>query len=146
MTPELFSLLLSDASALVRPSSVTPIDIQPTAVNTATADFDIASHPHKSLILVLSDLAKLFQSLHPSNDSVSHNPKPNQIIHKLLFYAAHILSTPSLLLRAVAQELADRSITVKQQSVNDLPAPGRMHVDERRAAEPEPKVKIIEDL
>lgn len=96
MTNKLITLLLRDAARLLRPLRVTQ-DMSSPASDTVSS-----AHPHIMPILVLSDLNDLF--------SDSRTPsKPNHIAHKIRFYAAHILSTPSAILRSLADEMNIRA-------------------------------------
>lgn len=98
MSSELFAVLLKDIAHLIRPIPVITI-----ALRTPSEEYyDAASHPHLNTVLALSDLAKLYER--PVNGT-----KKSHVTHKLLFYAAHIISTPSWILRALAQDLAKLS-------------------------------------
>ncbi|KAF8661330.1 hypothetical protein AX16_001426 [Volvariella volvacea WC 439] len=89
-SPELFSILLGDVAELLQPLPVV-------AVGDGVPDeADIASHPHAKTLYVVSDLVGLFEGR-------------KSVCHKLVFYAAHIMSTPSLVLRSVSEEAAGRS-------------------------------------
>ncbi|KAG6869226.1 hypothetical protein C0993_009090 [Termitomyces sp. T159_Od127] len=97
VSSELFAVLLKDIAHLICPLPVTGV-----ALGTQSEEYyDAASHPHLNTVLALSDLAKLFE--HPMNGTKSH------VTHKLLFYAARIISTPSWILRTLAEDLAKRS-------------------------------------
>ncbi|KAF8909308.1 hypothetical protein CPB84DRAFT_1765790 [Gymnopilus junonius] len=96
MASELISLLLRDAARLLRPLRVTQV------VSSEESDKVSSAHPHIMPVLVLSDLYDLF------SDNVVPS-KPNHITHKLRFYAAHVLSTPSTILRLVANEMSMRA-------------------------------------
>ncbi|KAJ3833693.1 hypothetical protein F5878DRAFT_518329, partial [Lentinula raphanica] len=85
-----FSVLMQDTATLLRP--------QPIVVAV-----DVPSHPHRNAVYVLSDLHRLF-SIADRTDP-NHNPHSHShITHKLLFYTAHVLSTPSVILRSVSDE------------------------------------------
>jgi len=100
---ELFSLLLRDASTLIQPLAVTAVHTNP---------IDPATHPHVNLVLMLSDLARLFER-------EGNNQKPSHVVHKLLFYAAHVLSTPSPVLRALALQLRETASAYSTESSED---------------------------
>jgi len=106
MNPELFGFLLGDAARLIRPLPVTELPNQPIR----NSDVPLTSHPHINPILVLSDMTKLFEAT-----SRDQKRAMNHVSPKLLFYAAHILSTPSSILQAVAQELVKRASTYKEE-------------------------------
>jgi hypothetical protein len=105
-----FALLLHDAVMLIRPLPVTMIG----SVVTRPTEIDPTSHPHLNAILVLSDVSKLFQ-LAPSHKATS-NARTNHVTHKLMFYAAHILSTPSSVLLALAEELTQKALSYEESS------------------------------
>jgi hypothetical protein len=65
-----------------------------------------ASHPHIKPILVLSDLNGLILA---GSHGCQAQKKGNHISHKLVFYAAHIASTPSVILRALVEEMKARA-------------------------------------
>jgi hypothetical protein len=87
------SVLLQDASILMRPHSVTEIP------NGPDAEKSMHSHPSSSCLLVLSDIAALF----------ARASKHTHVGHKLVFYAAHLMSTPSFVLSVLADELSERA-------------------------------------
>ena len=89
MTDTLFGLLLKDCSVLLQPFVVSEIAVEGT----------IASHPNRMPVLVLSDLHDLYKA----------QPKSDRITHKLVFYAAQIISTPSPILRGLAADTERRS-------------------------------------
>ncbi|THU86223.1 hypothetical protein K435DRAFT_923385, partial [Dendrothele bispora CBS 962.96] len=97
-----FALLLQDASKLLRPC--------PVGVVVATSPnpdlCDVGSHPNRTCVLVLSDLSKVFNS----SSSPARNGKPNHVVHKLLFYAAHILSTPPAVLASLSTNILGRAV------------------------------------
>ncbi|KAG5353567.1 hypothetical protein C0989_005540 [Termitomyces sp. Mn162] len=98
VSSDLFAILLKDTTHMVCPLPVTAVALR----SESEEYFDVASHPHLNLVLALSDLTKLFQC--PTTGA-----KKSHVTYKLLFYAAHILSTPSDTLRVLAEELAERS-------------------------------------
>ena len=102
MTKELFSLLLRDAGLLLTPLLVTELTTTPGP--TTYSETMVYSHPHIISILALSDLYDMF-----SVDDDEKGHKGNHITHKLIFYAAHILSTPSDVLRTLVQEMIDKA-------------------------------------
>ena len=102
MNSKLFSLLLHDTISLIRPSSITTVPSHATQ----STGIDPNSHPHLNLILVLSDLSRLF-------DSVSREPSravPNYVTHKLVFYAAYVLTTPSPIFCDLVDEISQRKL------------------------------------
>jgi hypothetical protein len=109
MTNELFSLLLRDAVLLLTPPLVTEVTTSPSS--TARSGAMVRSHPHNMAILALSDLHDLFLIECGQDDDKERSGRcrGNYITHKLIFYAAHILSTPSVILRTLVQEMTDKA-------------------------------------
>ncbi|KAJ3918659.1 hypothetical protein F5877DRAFT_78810 [Lentinula edodes] len=106
-----FTVLMRDTATLVRPlpigiiSSPDPSSYSTSASsNSRTTVVDITSHPNRPLVYVLSDLHRLFANQNPNQKS-----NYTHVAHKLLFYAAHALSTPPLVLRSLADDLAFRA-------------------------------------
>jgi len=105
MTSDLFALLLADAAALLRPLKVTEMTIE-------SADIVSSSHAHCMPVFVLSDVAELFSDVaetEVSHESRAARRKANHVTHKLRYYAAHILSTPSTILCAICDEMVARA-------------------------------------
>lgn len=101
MTSNLFSLLLRDAAHLLEPMRIIQVESSAEAQDTVPG-----SHPHIGPILVLSDLNELFSS---GSHGYQTPTKRNHIAHKLVFYAAHIASTPSVILRRLVEEMSTRA-------------------------------------
>lgn len=101
MTSDLFSLLLRDAAHLLEPMRVTQVES-----SAETQDVVPGSHAHIGPILVLSDLNELFSARSHGHQSPT---KKNHIAHKLVFYAAHVASTPSMILWALVEEMSTRA-------------------------------------
>ena len=111
MTNELFSLLLRDAALLLTPLFVTELTTSPGS--TAGSKSMVPSHPHSISILALSDLHDMFSIECRQDDD--RKRRGNHITHKLIFYAAHILSTPSEVLRTLVQEMIDKAEMIEQE-------------------------------
>jgi hypothetical protein len=111
MTKELFSLLLRDAGLLLTPLFVTEITTSPGPMT--NSETMVRSHPHSISILALSDLHDMF-SVDSDIKGTGHH-KGNHITHKLIFYAAHILSTPSVVLRTLVQEMIDKAEMIESE-------------------------------
>ncbi|KAF9480531.1 hypothetical protein BDN70DRAFT_905729 [Pholiota conissans] len=109
MTGDLFALLLRDSACLLKPLRIT--QIVPTPDTMPTSDAVHSAHPHTMPVLVLSDLNGVFSATleQSASQGSSERQKGNHITHKLLFYAAHILSTPTGILDAVANEMRARA-------------------------------------
>lgn len=138
MTPAFFALLLRDSATLLRPSTVVELGdaIQGSSSNTlgGSVSRDLEGHPSANTLRALSDLSTLFSgSVHSSSSASSASSsapsraatKPTaatskhiHVTHKLTFYAAHVLSVPPLLLRALADEAACRAEIVAREGVD----------------------------
>ncbi|OBZ66906.1 hypothetical protein A0H81_13111 [Grifola frondosa] len=132
MTSTFFSALLRDAATLLKPSSVTLVSPSTPSVTLSTSDVegqsehcpDLENHSSANTLRVLTDLSSLFQQSSRSGPapfqlsppSQSSKPRPNHIAHKLTFYAAQVVGTPSPLLRALADEVAVRAEKMKFES------------------------------
>lgn len=93
-------VLLEDVAKLVRPRRITVAENsseeQEKTVAVAT------DHPFATTIMVTSDMSSLFGDY---VDSSAVAGRRSHIAMKLTFYAAHILSTPSSRLHALADEI-----------------------------------------
>ena len=103
MTDELFSLLLRDAALLLTPRFVTELTTSPGP--SIKSERMVCSHPHSITILALSDLYDMF--LVDDDKKGTGHRKGNHVTHKLIFYAAHILSTPSVVLHTLVKEMTE---------------------------------------
>jgi hypothetical protein len=128
MNSKLFSLLLHDTVRLIRPLPVTTPSLA-----TQTTEINPISHPHLNLILTLSDLRRVFEvSLSQRKSHVEQN----HVTHKLMFYAAHILSTPSPVLCALVEEILQRTLAYEETSNVPVSPPVKR----------ESRVAIIEEI
>ncbi|KAG6854246.1 hypothetical protein C0991_008939 [Blastosporella zonata] len=75
-------------------------------------EVDALSHPHSKLVLSLSDLIALF--------SPTQGAKKTHVTHKLIFYAAYVVSTPAAVLRALAEELEKLSVSYQLRAEGDV--------------------------
>ena len=117
MTSSFFAVLLNDASKLLRPS---PVTVLPTNLTPTSPSSPYQSHPNSQTLLALSDLSSLFSTaLSIPNDSSNASLKLRQpnthITHKLIFYAARIISTPTDVLRMLADELMLRAELARRE-------------------------------
>ncbi|KAG1728095.1 hypothetical protein EDB19DRAFT_169255 [Suillus lakei] len=96
---ESLSVLLHDLFIIVRPRIVVAASSDNSSLN---------NHPSVTLLAALSDLSSLFA---PRSIGV-----PSHIQMKLRFYAAQVLSTPQLVLRALANELEDYARALKAEA------------------------------
>ncbi|KAG7093986.1 hypothetical protein E1B28_007616 [Marasmius oreades] len=87
-------ILLGDVAQLMRTRP--PIALVPNSTSVEPGHVDYGSHPNRYLALVLSDLYHIYRGT-------------KHIAHKLVFYAAHVLSTPPAVLHSLATDLEDRS-------------------------------------
>ncbi|KAK7687637.1 hypothetical protein QCA50_008852 [Cerrena zonata] len=132
MTSAFFSILLNDASRLLRPKAVTVLSPHPSSTNTSSP---YESHPNTTSLLALSDLSVFFSTPLPVNarSAKSTNSKPHQtnthVTHKVAFYAARIISTPSNVLSTLADELMLRAEVVRREGMSET---GRGNEDPKR--------------
>lgn len=98
-TPDLFAIILNDASKLLSPSPVVSVPVP-----TPPSDINIETYSGNKALLVLSDLAKLFE-------------RRKHIKYKLVFYAGHLMSTPNFVLKAVSTEAGRRARDQKELMV-----------------------------
>jgi hypothetical protein len=71
------------------------------------------SHPSLSSLLMLSDIFKLFESRQRRSAE-----RQNHVTMKISFYAAHVMSTPSSILRSVSDEIIARSKILEGRAVS----------------------------
>lgn len=96
------STLLQDAAYLMSPLNI----IEDRELPPESGRVDLTLHPHRRPLLVLSDLFELISL------GIEKRWAPQQskhVSHKLVFYAAHIVTMPTPLLRSVVTELEQRS-------------------------------------
>lgn len=133
-----FSILLKDAAALLRPSTVVELPHQSTGPQKQsnsdspsdskvppTSAKALVSHPSAHALLALSDLSALFTVDTASRLGETRKAKPNHVAHKLTFYAAYILGVPPILLRTLVAELTERAESIAREDASS--------VDERTA-------------
>ena len=111
MTNELFSLLLRDSALLLTPLFVTELTTSPGS--TTKTETMVRSHPHSMSILALSDLYDMFSN--DEDEKRTGHRKGNHVTHKLTFYAAHVLSTSSDVLRTLVQEMIDKAEMIDKE-------------------------------
>ena len=130
-----FSLLLRDAAALLRPSTVVELPEESVAKSTSAtpsvsfhteappaSTHDLTCHPGAHALLALSDLSALYttDSPTPLRPGAAGKAKPNHIAHKLTFYAAYILGVPPLLLRTLVAELTERAESLAREGAGPV--------------------------
>ncbi|KAG9312819.1 hypothetical protein JVU11DRAFT_6236 [Chiua virens] len=101
-------LLLEDIAKLIRPQKVIVTSHSFGKRESAVT----ADHPSSTTVLVISDMSSLFSI---SIDSLAVGVRRNDVVMKLTFYAAHILSTPSSHLHALADEIHKLSMTLGKE-------------------------------
>jgi hypothetical protein len=110
MDSAFFATLLRDAANLLRPIRVSEVPSPPSKGNDQPSNLSasyIHSHPLRNALLVLSDLYQIFGLSVRTN---SDGPRQlNHVAQKLIFYAAHIVSTPPTALTALSQEVLIQS-------------------------------------
>lgn len=122
MTSAFFSVLLYDAARLLRP---VPVTVLPSHSSSTGAFSSFESHPNTTTLLALSDLSEFFSTPLPANahSSKSINSKSRQtnthITHKVTFYAARVISTPTQVLTNLADELMLRAEVVRRESTDE---------------------------
>ena len=130
-----FSILLKDAAALLRSSTVVELphqsmgpqkqpnfDSQTESKVFFTSANELLSHPSAHALLALSDLSALFTADSPSTPrpAAAGQAKRNHVAHKLTFYAAYILGVPPILLRTLVAELTERAESVTREGVSSV--------------------------
>jgi hypothetical protein len=115
----LLAALLEDAAKLVTPLEVVEI----TAVPSEPPTLDILSHPHQVPLLLISDLRGFFSRGVESRQIPS---SLKHLVHKLVFYAAHMVSMPTPLLRGLARELKQAADGQRAESEERKPSKGTL--------------------
>ncbi|KAF8717518.1 hypothetical protein AX14_012166 [Amanita brunnescens Koide BX004] len=110
MVSQTLFAILQDSVSLLRPLSVAYAPSQKQDLQ-----IDPRFHLHCRPILVLSDLSALFSGHDQVPGSSSRSPGSNHITQKLLFYAAHILSTPSQVLQFAASQMAIKARDLQEE-------------------------------
>ncbi|KAI4527365.1 hypothetical protein K525DRAFT_186978, partial [Schizophyllum commune Loenen D] len=115
----LFAALLKDTATLLKPSLVVASSIPEERDRCPTEDTtDSSTLPQATPILVLSDLLHLFEGAAkstPHTSSTTSAPS-TPIGRKLLFYAAHLASTPAQVLGLMAGEALARASAFEREA------------------------------
>ncbi|KAL1696759.1 hypothetical protein GGG16DRAFT_42906 [Schizophyllum commune] len=112
----LFAALLKDTATLLKPSLVvSPCSSEEGDPFAAGDTTDSSALPQATPILVLSDLLIFSEGAAKSTPSPSSAPSTT-IGHKLLFYAAHLASTPTQVLGFVAGEALARASAFEREA------------------------------
>ncbi|KAK2463625.1 hypothetical protein APHAL10511_004376 [Amanita phalloides] len=106
MNSQTLAALLQDCASLINPLRVTYVPSQPMELNA-----DPKFHPHHKSVLVLSDLSALFSRSSQASGSKSGKAGSDHVIQKLLFYAAHVLSSPSRTLQLAASQMKHATVS-----------------------------------
>ncbi|KAL1684126.1 hypothetical protein EV122DRAFT_285873 [Schizophyllum commune] len=115
----LFAALLKDTATLLKPSLVVASSIPEERDRCPTEDTtDSSTLPQATPILVLSDLLHLFEGAAKSTPHarLTTSAPSTPIGHKLLFYAAHLASTPAQVLQFVAVEARARAAAFEREA------------------------------
>lgn len=135
-----FSLILEDASVILRPRVVTEVRaaVGPDESGNITPD----SHPNEMVLRVLSDMARLYG--HGNPDRVTQRRKDVAADHKLGYYAARVLCMPAATLRVLADEVLAQSRLIGLESSGSEQPDGFVSPSSRTTPlQPRP---IIEEL
>ncbi|KAH7922320.1 hypothetical protein BV22DRAFT_1106691 [Leucogyrophana mollusca] len=108
MNAKLLSLLLRDVATILDPRRVTLV--------TSHKEHSVPSEIRADFApgLALSDMARLFEPAQARANASA--PRHHHVAMKLTFYAAHLLSVPPTLMRALADEVRARSEFVEQET------------------------------
>ncbi|KAL1702021.1 hypothetical protein EV121DRAFT_210929 [Schizophyllum commune] len=149
----LFAALLKDTATLLKPSLVVASSIPEERDRCSTEDTTESSTlPQATPILVLSDLLHLFEGpakSTPHTSSTTSAPSTS-IGHKLLFYAAHLASTPAQVLQFVAGEALARAAAFEREA-QEIDGGARIGTTTKPAASMKPAITtqrtpVIEEL
>ena len=104
---------------LFTPKAVTVLSTDSESINTHVSDTatspylsDLHSHPLYPVLLMLSDLFHLFEQ-------TSKSPA-NHITHKLLFYAAHVISLPAAVISSLVGALSVRAEKLRAEAATQV--------------------------
>ncbi|KAF9646230.1 hypothetical protein BDM02DRAFT_3100173 [Thelephora ganbajun] len=105
ISPGAFSLILQDASVILRPRVVTEVRavMEPDGPEGVTP----SSHPNENILRVLSDMARLYDR--GDSDQSTQKRRDVATSRKLRFYAARVMCTPEMTLRVLAEEVLAQS-------------------------------------
>jgi len=134
MTSSFLALLLRDASHLLRPSAVVEVPSassgDPPSIaleNDSSPSLQLlpphflTSHASSGTILALSDVTSLFRSRSKTTlTDGAPGRASNHVTHKLAFYAARVMTTPSVALNAVADELLQKAKSVEHEGLEQI--------------------------
>jgi hypothetical protein len=100
MNSRLFALLAKDAARFLRPILVTEL--------WNTSPDNPITHPSRMVLLVISDLRKLFNTQQNfEKDGAPQEESP--VSRKLAFYAAQVMHTPASNMELLCQEVDGRA-------------------------------------
>ncbi|KZP30636.1 hypothetical protein FIBSPDRAFT_814946 [Athelia psychrophila] len=140
---KMMSTLLHDAARLLRPRPVTILDQSTTSPVVEIGGAIAESHPCVSAILVLSDLAKLFERPSKGKGDAA-GQRPNHVTLKLSFYSAQIISTPTVILMGLSEEVSLRSKAIEREALLSVQGARAEHRAETKPAEQNTRPKIEE--
>jgi len=112
VSSDTISLLLQDASIILRPRAVVEVKavMEPDGSGNTSPD----SHPNEMVLRVLSDVARLYG--HDSHGKSTRERRDAATSHKLGFYAARVVCVPATTLRVLADEVLARSKLIVLES------------------------------
>lgn len=107
MTSSTLSLLLQDASIILRPRAVSEVatSVGPDGSETTTPHF----HPNETVLLVLSDLARFYGGDNFGSGYGAQKRRDIATVRKLEFYAVRVVCMSTMTLRVLADEVLARS-------------------------------------
>ncbi|KIJ20693.1 hypothetical protein PAXINDRAFT_178385 [Paxillus involutus ATCC 200175] len=133
------AVLLGDVAKLLRPWRVTLAEHW---LETGEGMSALkADHPSSTTILAVSDIVSLFNL---TMESSAVSPQHSHVAMKLTFYAAHLLSTPSFLLHALADEVYLHAKLVEKE-VERIERPVAI-ARPRGRSDAETKRKVIQEM
>ena len=112
MSSNTFSLILQDASILLRPRAV--IEVKAVMESDGSGNTSPDSQPNEMVLRVLSDMARLYGHDNPGKSTRERRDAATS--HKLGFYAARVVCVPAMTLRVLADEVLARSKLIVLES------------------------------
>ena len=113
--PNYFRCCKKDSAALLRTATVIVIASRDAATR------DLEERASANALRVLSDIAALSTEVqdstrHCSTSGPAQKVKPNHVVHRLMFYAAHTVGTPRPMLRVLADEASMRAMSFEKEA------------------------------
>lgn len=114
MPSDAFSVILQDASLILRPRAVT--EVMAVVEPDESGNIVPGSHPSEGVILVLSDLARLYGHSDSDPEPPVRNRRDMATSRKIGYYAARVLCVPTATLRVLADEVLAQSNLIVLES------------------------------